>query len=122
MDELTPVQTVEPANAALQEQINALRQLITTILILLIVGSGTFTIFMYRQHHYSRIDAMAVRQIVDEYNNTHKPVLEDMRIRLQEYARTHPDFTPLANKYGLVQSTAANPAVMPSTSSPAKKK
>src|SRR5260221_8415026 len=115
---------VQPETSELQEQVNSFRQLITTLLILMIVGSGTFTIFMYRQFQYSRIDATALRQIVYEYNNTNVPAIQDLRTRLQDYARTHPDFGPLANKYGLLPPStpaAPNSAAVAPTSSPAKK-
>ena len=123
MDDLTNKEVAQPETASLQEQVNALKQLVTSLLILMIVGGGTFTFFMYRQFYYSRVDATALRQIVDEYNTTHLPAIQEFRTRLQEYARTHSDFAPLAAKYGLVTVPApASPTSAPSAAAPPAKK
>ena len=68
---------------------------------LAIVISGTFTLFLLRQSKYARVEANTLRSAVNEYNNTNFPVIRDFRDRLAEYSKSHPDFRPVAQKYGL---------------------
>jgi hypothetical protein len=91
----------EPTTKQLQEQVDSLRNTVISLLVLAIVISGTFTLFLLRQSKYARVEAGNLRAAINEYNTTNLPVIKDFHNRLIEYAKSHPEFAPLAQKYGL---------------------
>jgi hypothetical protein len=91
----------EPTAIQLQEQVDSLRHIVVSMLVLAIVVSGTLTLFLLRQSKYARVEANNLRAAVNEYNNTNFPVIKVFREQLYEYAKSHPEFAPVAQKYGL---------------------
>jgi hypothetical protein len=91
----------EPTAKQLQEQVDSLRHIVVSLLVLTIVISGTFTLFLLRQSKYARVEANNLRSAINEYNNTNFPVIRDFRDRLAEYSKSHRDFASVAQKYGL---------------------
>ena len=102
LDNRTPIQ---PNTNDLQAQCDALRHLIVSILILVIVISGTLGIYLLRQWQSSRKDLAAIRpqaaQMIAEYQKVSAPLMTDFVKKVTEYGRTHPDFAPILAKYGL---------------------
>lgn len=95
----------------LQAQCDALRQLIVSVLILLIVISGTFTIYLLRQYRTTNADlAVAEPQFKTEMAQFSRvdAFMNEFVQKLVEYSRTHPEFTPVLTKYGI------KPVPMPS--------
>jgi hypothetical protein len=90
----------EPTAKQLQEQVDSLRHIVVSLLVLAIVVSGTFTLFLLRQSKYARVEANNLRAAINEYNNTNLPVIKDFRERLYEYSKSHKEFEPIAQKYG----------------------
>lgn len=109
----------EPTAKQLQEQVNSLRQTVVSLLVLAIVVSGTLTLFLLRQSKYARMEANNLRAAVYEYNNTNFPVIKDFRDRLYEYSKAHPDFAPVAQKYGINAGPGSGAAQAPVTAAPA---
>ena len=102
----------------LQKQLNLL-------LIGLIVLSATLAVFLLMQTRYIRHDLTnmkpAASAIIQGYNQE-KPAVDAFVSKVTEYARTHPDFAPIAHKYQL-QVTNAAPAAKPgAVPAPAPKK
>ena len=95
----------EPSLAELQNQMSALRHLVISVLILLVVISGTFSIYLLRQWRTTHKDLAAFRpqatQIISEYQRVSAPAMGDFVKKVTEYGRTHPDFAPVLVKYGL---------------------
>jgi hypothetical protein len=124
MDALESQLPSQPAANDLQEQYHALRQTLNTMLVLLVMVSGTLTIFLVRQWRFAKTDLDMLRpqaaQIINDYNRVSAPAMQDFMRRLAEYSRSHPDFAPIAAKYRLNDS-AAKPggASAASTSAPA---
>ena len=56
MDELENRNPVEPDLAELQRQFDALRHLVVSILVLLVIVSGTFNIYLWRQVRSTKRD------------------------------------------------------------------
>lgn len=115
--ETTPtVNTPSPTNSGdLQAQIDSLRSLINTILVLVIVVSGTLNIYFWRQFRSSKTDLNNIVQqasvVVKEYDTKNGPAVDEFLKRITEYGRTHPDFEPIMKKYQLNQvKPAAAPA------------
>ncbi len=108
----------------LTAQFEALRGLVTSMLILLVVLTGTFDIYLLREYKFKHDDLKVIRpqigQKIANFNKNFKPGMEEFISKLQDFARTHPDFAPIIAKYGI--KPAQSPVVAPSappTSSPA---
>jgi len=99
----------------LQAQCQWLRKQVQITLILLIMVSGIFTLFLQRQNKYSGQDLSGVRPLIEEYTKTQGPMMDDLVKRLMEYGKTHPDFAGIYKKYGLDQLSLA-----PSNAAPKK--
>lgn len=103
----------------LQAQCQHLQQLVSSLLLVLIVISGTFTIYLLRQYRFvkAELDAMTPQavQIMTEYTNSY-PLIQDFARKLAEYGKTHPDFSPIVAKYRL-NDALPKPGTAPLTSS-----
>ena len=112
LDNKTPLQT---DTNDLQAQCDALRHLVMSVLILVIVISGTLNIYLLRQWKTVRKDLAGLRpqaaQIFDQYQKQNGMQLDFVK-RITDYQRTHPDFAPILAKYGIKPGgpTGAAPA------------
>jgi hypothetical protein len=85
-----------------QAQFNSLRQLVNTVLILLVIVSGTLTMFLLNQYKFVRTEVLAVRP---QWADAHaryvqiQPKMDDFVRRMSDFARTHPDFASVLSKY-----------------------
>jgi hypothetical protein len=109
-DDKTPA---APAGANdLQEQFDGLRHLVVSILILLIVVSGTLSIYLLRQWRTVSKELTAYRpqaaQVVNAYQKAEAPAMQEFVKKITEFGRTHPDFAPIMTKYNLKPTTATN--------------
>jgi hypothetical protein len=123
LDNKTPLQA---SDNDLQAQCDALRHLITSTLILVIVISGTFNIYLLRQWKTTSKDLAGIRpqaaQMVAEYQKVSGPLMNDFVAKITEYGRTHPDFAPILAKYNLKPAAATGvPPIAPTTTLPAAK-
>jgi hypothetical protein len=123
LDNKTPLQA---GDNDLQTQYDALRHLVTSTLILVIVISGTFNIYLLRQWRTTSKDLAGIRpqaaQMVAEYQKVSGPLMNDFVTKITEYGRTHPDFAPILAKYNLKPAVATSaPPIAPTTSLPAAK-
>jgi len=115
MDNLDNKTSLQPVANDLQEQFDALRHLVVSILILVIVISGTFNIYLLRQWRTASKDLAGIKpqaaQMIAEYQRVSGPLMTDFVKKITEYGRTHPDFAPVLAKYGLKPGpTGAAPA------------
>lgn len=110
----------------LRAQYQQLQQLVSSILLVLIVISGTLTVFLLRQWRFVKTELDAVTpqaaQVLLNYSNNFA-VSQDFAKKLAEYGRAHPDFTPIVNRYrldallpkpGAESITSSLPASVPS--------
>jgi hypothetical protein len=123
LDNKTPLQA---GDNDLQAQCDGLRHLVTSTLILVIVISGTFNIYLLRQWRTTSKDLAGIRpqaaQMVAEYQKVSGPLMNDFVTKITEYGRTHPDFAPILAKYNLKPAVATSvPPIAPTTSLPAAK-
>src|SRR6266403_5998829 len=97
MNETTPPTDVS-------EQIAALRRQTFTLLLALIIVSGTLTVFLYRQASLTRRDIAAIKpqatQIIQAFNQN-GPNIQNFVKALAAFGATHPDFQPVLKKYGI---------------------
>jgi hypothetical protein len=119
LDNKTPIQAGEND---LQAQFDALRHLVTSTLILVIVVSGTFNIYLLRQWRTVSKELAQIRpqaaQIITDYQKS-GPMMDDFVNRITEYGRTHADFAPIMAKYNLRPAGTASAPPATQASSPA---
>ncbi len=121
---------MQVTSSPIEEQYHSLRQLVSSMLILMLVISGTFNIYLLRQWRSASKDLDNYRPFaantVGSYQKGDGPAVEAFVRNVAEYGRTHPDFAPILAKYGIKPNTFNPPVTGPSTSSspavpPAKK-
>jgi hypothetical protein len=103
-------ETSSPTDFA--EQIAALRRQTFTLLLALIIVSGTLTVFLYRQASLTRRDIAAIKpqasQIIQAYSQNGSNIQNFVKT-LAAFGATHPDFQPILKKYGIAPTNAAAP-------------
>lgn len=96
------------------DQIAALRRQTFTLLLALIIVSGTLTVFLYRQASLTRRDITAIKpqatQIIQAFTQN-APNIDGFVKQLAAFGVTHPDFQPILKKYGIAP---AAPVTAPS--------
>jgi hypothetical protein len=121
MDNLDIKSPAQPEANDLQAQCDALRHLVVSILILVVVISGTLNIYLLRQWRSTTKDLAAIRpqaaQMIAEYQKVSGPLMNDFIKKITEYGRTHPDFAPVLTKYGIKSTTVL---AAPATTVPKK--
>jgi|ERR1043166_4194690 hypothetical protein len=104
-----------------KQQCAALQRQVTTLLLALVVVSGTLSVFLWRQARYAHADLEALKQpaaqIIQSFNKQDKANMDKFVARLADYGRTHADFMPILNKYKITVpsvpiATSAPPATL----------
>ena len=125
MDNLDNKIPLQAGDNDLQAQCDALRHLITSVLILVIVISGTLNIYLLRQWRTTSKDLAAIRpqaaQMIAEYQQKSGPLMNDFVNKITEYGRTHPDFAPILAKYNIKPVAATGVPATARTPTPAAK-
>jgi hypothetical protein len=115
---MNETETSSPLQNDLMDQMVALRHQVFTLLLALVVVSGTLTVFLYRQASLAGKDIAAVKPQVTQMLEAFKrdqQGMENFVKQLTAYGVTHPDFQPILKKYGLVPPPAGSPVVPPGT-------
>jgi len=91
-------------------EITALKNQVFALLVAMVVVTGSFTVYLYRQDsllgkQYTMLNA--------QYDQT-KSSVGTFLGQLVAYSQKHPEFTPLLKKYGIIPGPAA-PSAPPST-------
>ncbi len=127
-DNLNPTPATPASTTGdLQAQVDALRNLLNTVLVLALVVSGTLNIYFLRQYRNAKGDLRSIQTqataMVAEYEKTTGPAMDEFIRKVTEYGRTHSDFAPIMNKYQLNKSasTGAAPATAVAPGGPKKK-
>jgi len=97
-------------------EIAALKRQMFSLLVALVVVSGTLTVYLYRQASVTGKDLDAIRpqatQIIGAFNKDQKLIVQFVNA-LVAYGQTHPDFQPVLRKYGIGAKPAVAPAAVP---------
>ncbi len=99
-----------PAPADLSEQLAALQRQVFTLLLALIVVSGTLTVFLYRQASLTGKDIATIKPQAQQLMQVYKQNLPNMEAfvnQLVAYGQAHPDFRPILQKYGINAAATA---------------
>ena len=124
-----PANTPGPAGEVteLRAQCDALRHQVLSLLILLLVVSGTLNLFFWRQYRNAsgalNVEGPQVSQMLADYNKNSAPVINNFVTRLQDFEKKNPDFGPILAKYGIRPGTfTGGPPPTATAPAPAKKK
>jgi hypothetical protein len=99
-----------PPPEDLSAQIAALRRQVLTLLLALIVVSGTLTVFLYRQARLAGSDLAQINLVINNFNQN-RPALDNFVNQLAVYGSKNPDFAQqVLKKYGIVPPPPAAPA------------
>jgi len=110
----------------LSEQVESLRHLVGSILVLLVIVSGTLTIFLLREMKNTSRELEAFRagatNVIAVYQRQQGPAMDEFIKKIQQYGQTHKDFDPILFKYNLktAASTGAPPTAVAPPSAPKK--
>src|ERR1043166_146249 len=128
MDEIENKSASTPAleTTDLREEVESLRHLVGSILVLLVIVSGTLTIFLLREMKNTSRELEGFRagatNMITLYQRQQGPAMDEFIKKIQQYGQTHKDFDPILLKYGLKPNqTGAPPAAVPQPSTPPKK-
>ena len=107
-------ETNSSVQTELMDQVVALRHQVFTLLLALVVVSGTVTVYLYRQASLAGKDMAAIKpqatQMIAAFKRD-QPSMETFVKQLTAYGVTHPDFQPILKKYGIVPPPAGAPVV-----------
>jgi hypothetical protein len=103
----------------LRSQCAQLQQLVSSMLLILIVVSGTLSVFLLRQWRFVKAELASAQPAAVQMQTEHTnnlPFTQDFVKKVAEYGRTHPDFNPITLKYHL-NDFLVKPGAAPVTSS-----
>jgi hypothetical protein len=89
-------------------EISALKNQLFTLLVALIVVSGTLTVYLFRQAAVESKEIALTKpqaELVVQNFNQHRTAIENFVKQVAAYAETHPEFRPVLAKNGIVLST-----------------
>lgn len=119
MENLDPKPVIEPVaeQSDLQRQMQSIRQTVVSLLVLVILISATFNVYMWRQVKYSRGDLFNYRQqtapILAEYQEKFQPTMKTVLNSLYQFGKSpqaDAGFASLMTKYGLTNAPSTNGA------------
>ena len=95
-------------------EITALKNQVFTLLVALIVVSGTLTVYLYRQVSLAGKDLAQGQQLSTVLTQNENAVAAFVT-KLVAYGEKHPDFVPVLKKYGIapVAGFPANSLIAP---------
>jgi hypothetical protein len=108
----------------LASQVAALQRQVFTLLLALIVVSGTVVAYLgYESYHLGKDVSAINTQVVLPYKQK-LPAIEDFISKIVAYGQTHPDFKAVLLKNGIVTTTppATNTPTKPAPAAPAAPK
>jgi hypothetical protein len=66
---------------------------------LLLVLSGSLSVYFIRELSNARRQTTELTQLVNDYERNFLPLMENFRTKLLDFAQVHPDFAPIYRKY-----------------------
>ena len=97
--------------AQLREQYDSLHHLVVSVLLLLIVISGTLWIFLRREMRTASADLEAIlpswTNAMAQFQRNGK-IIDDTVAKFADFGKANPDFVPILSKYGIKPGAAAN--------------
>lgn len=104
--ENNPIISSATTVAGSEDRIASLERLTGKLLLALTILSITLSVLLWRQARNASRNLENTKQMLAVVNNM-KPVVNQLLGQLAEYGKTHPDFKPIVDKYGINQAVTA---------------
>jgi hypothetical protein len=92
-------------NEELRQRCCGLQSQVNILIFLLLLISVTVSFYLYAQDRWTNRDLQAIKplatQMMQNYMQKEKPQIEAFTQQLRDYAKSHPDFRPIIEKYRL---------------------
>lgn len=99
MDE-TNIDSSSDANVRrLQEEVRSLRTLLICALAVMLLFSACINTYLTRQARMIKAQVDEAEKVVAEFGSFGAPWANNFWNKLLDYSKTHPDFTPIIEKY-----------------------
>lgn len=108
-----------PENNGSNPEIAALKNQVFTLLMALIVVSGTLTVYLFRQASLTGNDLAQAKQL-NQLVTQNEVSINNFLTQLVDYAQKHPDFAPVLKKYGIDPSAKPPTAAVTPATAPKK--
>src|SRR5262245_4745142 len=92
----------------LEAQIRSLQALVLGALMASMLLSVGVNIYFYRQVSMLSKELRAATRLVQEFDSSKRQLINTFATNLVVYARTHPDFVPILQRYGLSPAPPQN--------------
>jgi hypothetical protein len=115
---MPPLSEGSASQRELREELTRLRSLLNTTLLATLLLSVAVNAFLLYQYRIIRAELDGARKLTQEFQTAKWPLVNKLVAGLQSFSQTHPDFTPILDKYGLKSSPtaqAAQPGQFPSS-------
>ena len=83
----------------LRREVQSLRAALSASVLLLFIFSFCVNVYLWHQSSLIHAQAMAAPQVVYDFDNGGAGQAIEFWTHLNDYARAHPDFVPIINKY-----------------------
>jgi len=113
-----PAAATPPSVEQLQQQVQSLQRLLGLVLAATLLLGASVTVFLWGQQRILKSQLRDSTTIVNEHDTKSLPMLTNFVASLQAYGKTHPDFAPLVDKYGLKAPTGHAGPVPPPAPKP----
>jgi len=100
-------QSTPQSASDLEKQVQSLRLILALALACALAIGASLSLFLYGQHRIVKRNLTDAQKFIDDYNTNSVPLLRSLQQNLQVYASTHPDLTPVLQKYGITNRPAA---------------
>jgi hypothetical protein len=110
---IEPYRQEPPSLESLQRAYHSLRTLLDILIVALVILSGSLNIFLLRQVSMVRNEIEERRRFIAEYERNNVPIMNEFVLKLQAFAKTNPDFTPILAKYWRPTNTQPTIQVVP---------
>ena len=92
-------------SSSLQKELDSLRTMFITTLVVLIVFSGAVNLYLLSQVRTVNKELQREQKIVENFKTTELPNITTFISSLQTFSKTHPDIYPILAKYNLLPTT-----------------
>jgi predicted PurR-regulated permease PerM len=111
-----------PDVEALERAVRSLRAQFIALLVVLLVLSGSFNLFLLRQFKMVRAQVSELGQLVDEYEKKRAPYMNAFVNELRKFSKSYPDYIAVLTNYvPLTETNIPAPTPAPAPALPAKK-
>jgi len=108
-----PDANFEGDTAALRNEVQGLRNTLTLTLLFAFIFSFCVNVFLYLQGSVVSEQAGEAQQIVSTFQTVGAQQVVEFWGKLSDYSKTHPDFTPILQKYSQFLNIHSNAAPAP---------